>query len=500
GDAMSAMNIFMYGYAAFMLLIAHLLLAYRKLFYRRIMFGFYGTIAMSFILLFNQGRHGHSSFTTVAFLFPVIAMLYILHSNPYDNIELGTVNARAFEDMVSSSYRKKKDFIFASLYLPELDVEGRSIPREIYESIRRFSIDFFKGAQLFQITNGHMILAAWTSLNPDYKYRLGRMLNAFQTEYMKYRYDYKIVIGSSIDEVSRTNEGLSFIRNIHRGMKINDIHRVSAEDVEAFKETKYIIEELVDIFKKKDLNDPRVLVFCQPVYNIKNGRYDTAEALMRLELPKTGMVYPDRFIPLAEEYGFIHVLTEILLNKTCKAIKAFLDEGYDFKRISVNVSSLEMRDDEFNNDMNRIILESGIPDNKIAFEITESQSEMDFMLLKSKINELKGRGIKFYLDDFGTGYSNMERILELPFDIIKFDKSLVIASDNNERSRMMVESLADMFARTNYSVLYEGIETESDEERCINMSASYLQGYKYSRPVPINELKAFLSNCHLFHT
>ncbi|MER2150338.1 MAG: EAL domain-containing protein, partial [Candidatus Limivicinus sp.] len=96
------------------------------------------------------------------------------------------------------------------------------------------------------------------------------------------------------------------------------------------------------------------------------------------------------------------------------------------------------------------------------------------------------------LDDFGTGYSNMERIMELPFDIIKFDRTMVAASAGDERSEKIVESLAHMFADMEYSVLYEGVEDEMDEKRCRGMSASYLQGYKYSRPVPIAQLRNFL--------
>ena len=113
--------------------------------------------------------------------------------------------------------------------------------------------------------------------------------------------------------------------------------------------------------------------------------------------------------------------------------------------------------------------------------------------MKKKIEELREKGIKFYLDDFGTGYSNMERIMELPFDIIKFDRSLVLASGSDVRSEKMVESMASMFSGLDYSVLYEGVENEEDERKCIDMSASYLQGYKYSKPVPIIELQRFFS-------
>ena len=130
---------------------------------------------------------------------------------------------------------------------------------------------------------------------------------------------------------------------------------------------------------------------------------------------------------------------------------------------------------------------------KIAIELTESRSESDFILMKEKIEELKDRGIKFYLDDFGTGYSNMERIMELPFDIIKFDRSLLLASGTDDRSKKMVSNLANMFADMNYYVLYEGVEKDSDEDMCKRMSAAYLQGFKYSKPAPIVELKDYIS-------
>ena len=135
---------------------------------------------------------------------------------------------------------------------------------------------------------------------------------------------------------------------------------------------------------------------------------------------------------------------------------------------------------------------NGVPGYMIALEITESQSEEDFLVLKERIEVLHEEGIQFYLDDFGTGYSNMERILELPFDIIKFDRSMVIASGQDERSERIVENLARMFSDFNYHVLYEGIENIDDESRCLGMSATYLQGFKYSKPIPIGQFREFL--------
>ncbi len=234
-----------------------------------------------------------------------------------------------------------------------------------------------------------------------------------------------------------------------------------------------------------------MLVYCQPVLNILTQKYDTAEALMRLQLPQVGMVYPDQFIPLAEADGCIHTLTEIILHKTCKMIKRLAEAGCRFERVSVNVSAMELKSEGFCRDITGIIQDCGVTGDKVALELTESRSDSDFLLMKSKISDLRAQGIKIYLDDFGTGYSNMERIMELLFDIIKFDRSLVIASGENPRSEKLVESLASMFASLDYSVLYEGVESESDEKLCRDMGASYLQGYKYSRPIPIEKLESY---------
>lgn len=490
GVVSSGSAIFFIGYILFALMDVVLLGLVRNRLFKRVMYGFYGSVAISFLVLLIQRLAGQSSFTAFSFVFPVIAMFYIMHSSPFD-AELGTVDTVALHDTVRYNYVKKNSFIFMSLYLPAFDVEGRQMPESLQAQVRHFASSYFRGSLLFNVGRGHLILLFPKSRNADYEHRISKILKAFADQHRIYQYDYKIVIGESNDEISRKNEYVSFIRNINRSIKENTIHRISPDDLKAFDRSEYILRQLEDIYSKHDLNDSRVLVYCQPVYNIRSGKYDTAEALMRLMLPETGLVFPDQFIYLAEEHGFIHVLTEIILHKTCEEMCRLIEDGYDVCRISVNVSMLELKDDHFCEDVSGIVSGSGISGDNIAIELTESQSESDFNVMKAKIEELKEKGIKFYLDDFGTGYSNMERIMELPFDIIKFDRSLVIASGSSERSEQIVGNLANLFNELNYSVLYEGVETDSDESMCREMSASYLQGYKYSRPIPIEELRKF---------
>lgn len=492
GTVYSGINIFMLGYVAFTALLTFILIKYRNMVYKKALMGIFGTMIVAVLTLYNQGRHEQSSFTVLAFMLPVIAVFFLFHATPY-SIETGTISAASISDGVSYYYSKKRDFYYISLFLPNFQYENKPLPDDLRQAIRQFPSKHFKKSVMFQVTNGHMILMMPAKPNPDFDNRIKDVIDAFMAEYDKYHHDFKLVIGKSMEEISRKNEYLSFIKIIQKRMEYNTVHMVTDEDVATFNRSEEILKGLDDIYKKHDLNDERVLVYCQPVLNIKTRKYDTAEALMRLKLPGLGMVFPDQFIYLAEDHGYVHILTKIILNKTCETIKKMIAEGYEVKRISINVSMPELRDEGFTRDIENIIKDNDVPNGKVAIEVTESQSESDFMIIKSMIEELKDAGIKFYLDDFGTGYSNMERIMNLPFDIIKFDRSLVIACQDDKRSEEIVGRLAGMFADLHYAVLYEGIEDEKDEKRCINMSASYLQGYKYSKPIPIEELRNFFS-------
>ena len=484
--------IFEIGYILFVLLLLVLLVRVRHRLYRQVMRGFFAVMVISIVMQIAGRLRIQSSFTASTFLFPLIAVMYLLHSNPYD-AQTGANDLRGLHNLIRYISEMDQDYLFMSLYMRELDESGATMSEEMRSLIRHVAETYFHRTVLFQVSNGHMLLMIPQGRNPRLDERIDGILEQFRIEYEKFRYDYKIVIGHSDRELTGKSDYIGLIRSIHARIPENTIYQVQRGDLNKFRQYESILKELADIAAKKDPKDPRVLVYCQPVYNLKTGKYDTAEALMRLKLEETGLVFPDTFIPLAEENGYIHALTEIILSKTCRVMHDFIAEGYEITRISVNVSAPELRDPLFCEDIERIISESGLDSRRIAIELTESRNEGDFILMKEKIEKLKEKGITFYLDDFGTGYSNMERILELPFDIVKFDRSMVVSSRQSNRSEQVLGSLADLFSKLNYSVLYEGVEDEKDEQMCMGLSASYLQGYKYSKPIPISDLRGFLT-------
>ncbi len=482
--------IFALSYTAMIGLLLYMMIKYSDRIYRPLIVAFLATTIVSVLIMFLQGIFGQNSFTTATFVFPAFSVLYLLHGHPYDP-EMGTLHMEAFEERILHAKASNTRLIIMGLLMREFEQPGKKYPKEIRVVIREYVTNFLKGATVFQISGGRMVMIAPVAQNPDYENIIKRMLDVFYEKYEVYRLDFKLVITESLDRIEKPHDYLRFIEYIENRMPENEVRRVGEEELTKFEEHRYIVDQLADINEKKDMLDPRVTVFCQPVFNVRTGKYDTAESLMRLTLEKTGMVFPDRFIPIAEKHNYIHTLSMIILAKTCQQVKKLMDGGYLVKRISVNFSILDVREKSFSSDVKRIIENSGIPYEKIAIEITESQNESDFITIKEKITELKDSGITFYLDDFGTGYSSFERIMELPFDIIKFDRSLVQASVQNPKAETMVSYLAHMFTDMNYSVLYEGIEDEKDEKLCISMYARYLQGYKYSRPIPIEKLEEF---------
>ena len=490
-SVITSFSIYPFSFTAFVAIIFYLIIKYRNRIIRQVFWSLFFVNLISLIVSAVQGIYRQSSFTTLAYFMPVLGLLFTFHSNPYDS-ETGAANDIYFSKELASCIEKKTGLYMISCYISGFNSRMRSMPQLKSEFYRFFKQNVKRGI-LYRFPNGRLVLTLKQKRYRNSEETISAILDDFYKSYEFIRLDYKIVVAETTPELRTPEEYIKLIEQIESSMSYNKTRRVTESDIGDLKDSLYILSELQDISRRQDLSDERVLVYCQPVFNLATGKYDTAEALMRLKLPETGLVFPDKFIPIAEKHDLIHQLSMIILNKTCLTIQELMSEGYYLNRISVNFSTLDIRQDTFCFEVQDIIERSGIPYGKIAVEITESRSELEFNRMKKKVTELQGLGIKFYLDDFGTGYSNFERIMEIPFDIIKFDRSMLVESVKNDSSKFMVSTFASMFNDLNYSVLFEGVEDERDERHCVDMHARYLQGYKYSKPIPIEDLRNFLS-------
>lgn len=477
-------NTFLFFYVVYCMISAWLLSRYRKHIVTKMRYCIQNVMAIAVFVMLLQLIHGQCSFTSMTFNLPIVAVMYLFHYNAYD-MELGTLDFASYPSYVGNI---KGEYSFIYIYLTEIDVKRNP---GLSEQFIHFNEQFFGDQCIFRIDKHRMVLVYAQDKNPDAKEKYPKLLELFKDLYHQYQIPYKIIFADSSASITQPQEYIELCKHIEAGMEMLEVRAVLDEDIDRFVRRIHIRRALKDIDEKADLNDERVLVYAQPVLDVKLQRYTTAEALMRLQLPEFGIVYPDEFIPVAEQYDYIHRLSMIILSKTCHMIRQFLDEGYHFERISVNISSQELGKPMFCEDIKHMIEQSGIGCEKIAIELTESQNEGDYNMVKNIMKVLQREGIRFYLDDFGTGYSNFARIVNLPFDTIKFDRLMTQVSGKDYDSRYMIKNFADIFSNAGYSILFEGVENEEDESRCVEMNATYLQGYKYEKPIPIEDLREY---------
>lgn len=471
--------------------IFYIIIKYKSRVIRQIYYGLLGVNIVSAVVMAVQGLFAQVSFTCISYFFPIIGIIFMFHSNPYD-IKTGAVSGCFLINELNDAIEKKNPTVMLSIMMTDFSKTINQSGKLKYEFYGFCRSNIKKGI-LYHFPSERIVLTIPKKSNGDYQKLIDTIVNNFRRNiYEKFNIDYKIIMMETSEEVGNISDYMKIIDHVENNMNINEFHTVTEKDIKDYYSNNYILSQLEDIVAKKNLNDERVLVYCQPVFNLLTNSYDTAEALMRLKLDRTGLVFPDQFIPLAEQYNMIHTLSMIILNKTCQAIHEILCENYEINRISVNFSALDIKYEAFCQEVRDIIENNGIPYDKVAVEITESRCEADFNLMRQKVTQLQELGIKFYLDDFGTGYSNFERIMEIPFNIIKFDRSMLTESIKNDSSKFMVSTFANMFSKLNYAVLFEGVEDDDDETHCVNMNANYLQGYKYSKPIPIEQLKNFL--------
>ena len=223
-------------------------------------------------------------------------------------------------------------------------------------------------------------------------------------------------------------------------------------------------------------------VFYQPIYDIREKRFASAEALVRLRDPRFGYISPSLFIPLAEKNGAIHAIGSFVREEVVKFIASddFKPLGVDY--IEINLSAMQCLRSDLADEIIDLCTRYGIDPQKINLEITETASAYSQSKLYGNISILADHGFSFSLDDFGTGYSNLMRIASLPLDIVKLDRAFVLMEEGGGH-HVIIRNLIEMLKNMNLKVVVEGIETEEMAQSFIQMGVDEIQGFFYSRPL-----------------
>ena len=225
-------------------------------------------------------------------------------------------------------------------------------------------------------------------------------------------------------------------------------------------------------------------VFLQPIMDAQTGAVICAEALARLRGDQGSLIFPNDFIGLAEKNGQIIRLGEQVLEKVCRFFSEH--DRRQLQWVNVNLSPIQCMNPELRTRFVDILKRYRVPPPFIHLEITEA-SMIDYTVLTEQMNELRNRGFCFVLDDYGSGYSNLSRLQRLPFTGIKLDMEIVRAHCKDPNP--VLPTLVRVFRERGLSITAEGIETDAVAEEMTAIGCDYLQGYLFSRPVPMDEFR-----------
>ena len=243
-------------------------------------------------------------------------------------------------------------------------------------------------------------------------------------------------------------------------------------------------ERLINDLDDAIIND-EFKVYFQPKYNITydKPRLCSAEALVRWNHKKLGLISPSLFIPLFEKEALIQKVDFYIWNKTAKFIKYCKDNLGIYVPISINVSRIDLLTPNFIEEINKIVEMNNISPNDLYLEITESAYTDNSKLVLDIINGLRKYGYKIEMDDFGTGYSSLNMVANLPIDIIKLDMSFIKNMHKFEKDKKMVEVVLEIAKILNVKVVAEGVEEEAQYKLLKEMNCDIIQGYYFSKPL-----------------
>jgi len=233
-------------------------------------------------------------------------------------------------------------------------------------------------------------------------------------------------------------------------------------------------------------------VFYQPQVNLADGHIIGCEALVRWLHPTLGMLYPEKFIPLAEETGLIIPINHWVAEQAIKQCRAWQDIGFDALTMSINLSALQFRQHSLLQQIRDLLQQYNLPANVLDLELTESILMQGVERTLATLHELSAMGVIISIDDFGTGYSSLSYLKLFPIKQLKIDQSFVrdITTDNSDAT--MVRTIIVMARSLKLHVIAEGVETAEQAAFLAQCGCERAQGYYYSRPIPAAEFEQLL--------
>lgn len=246
----------------------------------------------------------------------------------------------------------------------------------------------------------------------------------------------------------------------------------------------------------KALQQREFVLYLQPKYELANETIIGAEVLVRWQNAQRGFVSPGEFIPIFEHNGFIFNLDQYVWEESCRLLRKWLDEGRSPLPVSVNVSRVSMCSENLVGIFKNLIKKYNLPKHLLELEITESAYIDNPEYIIEVTKALQREGFVILMDDFGSGYSSLNMLKNLPVDVLKIDLKFLDSVDSSGRGGNILNSVVRMAQWLDIPVIAEGVETRNQVDFLKSIGCNWVQGFYYSKPVPVHEYEDRVAECN----
>lgn len=316
------------------------------------------------------------------------------------------------------------------------------------------------------------------------------IISLLQEEVEKFKKNYKIILYFGVYPVR--DRSLSVSEMCDKAnmalRKIKGRYRIVCKEYDEDMHKNLIDEQSFINDMNRALKDKEFLFYLQPKYELSTEKIIGAEALVRWKHPTKGFIGPNRFIPIFEQNGFILELDKYIWESVCKLLHCWKEEGKPLHPISVNVSRADLYDRGLVDFLANLVKKYDVPPRMLELELTESAYIDDSEQIITITQKLQELGFIILMDDFGSGYSSLNMLKDVNVNILKVDlKFLQDNGKKSNRSGRILNSVVHMVKCLDIPIIIEGVETQQQAQFLRSIGCNWVQGYYYSRPVPVNE-------------
>lgn len=272
-----------------------------------------------------------------------------------------------------------------------------------------------------------------------------------------------------------------------KGLGGDRIHFYSPALVETITDRIHMEQDL-----RKALDENQFELYYQPKINLHTGRSDSVEALVRWNSPEHGFVSPGRFIPMMEQLGLILPLGDWVIEAACRQLARWAEQGLEHISIAVNLSPAQLDSVALVSRVGALLELYGVSGSRLAMEVTESMMMNDPEETIARLEVLKSLGVRLSIDDFGTGFSSMSYLKRLPVDEVKLDRSFIVRVVDDQQDRDLCSGIIALAHNLGLETVAEGVEEADQLDVLRKCGCDIIQGYYYSRPLPVGEITPYL--------